>query len=518
PPKVAAQQDLLVEQLKRIAINADAINKAGGSLPPEVDAFMLGGLFSTLTNVNFDSSRFADYIKHAGDLHEMTQNVALAAGATGTTKAVGVKAYDDEQLGLLASRYSVLARRDAVGDADLSSAIELGTYALKGMAAYADHAAKLGVTDDSVHAFIHSALAKIARVESGAESATMADMLQHVLDIGGKNVEVMAMLDSAHRTAFGTPTPRSVTTTPKEGKAILVSGHDLADLQALLEQTKDTGIRVYTHGEMLPAHGYPELAKYRHLAGHYGTAWQLQQLEFNLFPGAIVVTTNCLMPPRRKYANRLFTTNAVGFDGIQHVPSTDFTPRLIAPAPAMNVGYGHSAIVALAGTIKDLVEAGQISRFFVIGGCDGSESERSYFTKLAKLTPADSVILTAGCGKYRLNTLPLGELSETGLPRVLDLGQCNDSYGAVVVANTLKDAFGLDSINDLPLSISLSWLEQKAVAVLASLLHLGIRNIRIGPSLPAFVTPAVLDVLVSDFGLKPIGKPEDDIAAMMRGE
>jgi hydroxylamine reductase len=392
------------------------------------------------------------------------------------------------------------------------------------LAAYAEHAAQLGHEDAATFAFVHETLAKLRDAETNV--LPLEELLGMALKVGEMNAGVMAMLDKAHKETFGVPSPSPVNRAAKAGKALLVSGHDMADLKAILEMTEGTGVNVYTHGEMMPAHGYGELKKYPHLVGNYGGAWQHQNLDFTLFPGPIIVTTNCLVEPRKSYADRIYTTNAVGFDGVKHIKNRDFAPVIEQakqlegfaadePEKLTTIGFGHDAIIGLADTIVQLVKAGKISRFFFIGGCDGTEGERSYFTKLAKASPKDSVILTAGCGKYRINHLKLGELGETGLPRVLDMGQCNDSYGAVKVALALAQAFETD-VNGLPLSLAVSWFEQKAVAVLLTLLHFNVRNIRLGPALPAFITPNVLNVLVENFALKPIGDPKEDLEQMMK--
>eukprot|EP00455_Lapot_gusevi_P022731 TRINITY_DN2368_c0_g1_i7.p1 TRINITY_DN2368_c0_g1~~TRINITY_DN2368_c0_g1_i7.p1 ORF type:complete len:425 (-),score=190.83 TRINITY_DN2368_c0_g1_i7:303-1427(-) len=362
-----------------------------------------------------------------------------------------------------------------------------------------------------------------------SDAETMNKLVGLTLGVGKTNVTVMQMLDAGHTGRFGHPVPTQVRTTPVQGKSILVSGHDLRDLEALLEATKDQGINIYTHGEMLPAHGYPGLKKYPHLAGHYGGPWQLQKLEFAQFPGPILMTTNCIIEPRKSYKDRIFTTNAVGWPGVRHLEHHDFGTlieyakhsegfeKTDPETKPLTVGFHHNTILSVADQVLGAVHGGKLRHVFLIGGCDGSEGERSYYSKLAKGLPSDTLVLTLGCGKYRFNKHEFGNLPGTGLPRLLDMGQCNDAYGAVVVASTLAKALNC-GVNDLPLSLALSWFEQKAVAVLLSLLHLGVKRIRIGPALPAFLTPNVLELLIKTFDLKAanIQNVEQDIELMLQ--
>jgi len=531
--EVAREQDLLIEQVKRIGAHAHAIKQAGGTVPDEVPQNMLRLMFSTLTNVNFDNQRFVTMVKEAEELQAKTAKLAATAtGADPIASIVVPPGSGPAEIAEAAKVYSVPARNAAIGDEDIASVAELTLYGLKGMMAYADHALRLGVKDEGVFDFIYRACDKLVDIETGG-STDLGEMVGMALEVGEKNMTVMDLLEGAHREHLGTPSPTKVSQQPKEGKAILVSGHDMLDLKAILEQTKGTGINVYTHGEMLPAHGYPAFREYEHFAGHYGGAWQQQQIEFSSFPGPIVMTSNCIIEPRRRYADRIYSANSVGYSGVKHIENEDFS-EVIAQAQELpgfdgnelgflkgkdlDVGFSHEAIIGLAGTIKELVEAGKLSRFFLIGGCDGSQAERSYFTSLAKAAPEDSVILTLGCAKFRLNSIGLGELGDTGLPRVLDVGQCNDAIGALKVALALKDAFGLESVNDLPLSLAISHLEQKAAAVACTLLHLGITNIRLGPTLPAYLTPNVISFLSETYGLKPIGDPKVDVNDMMAGQ
>jgi len=402
---------------------------------------------------------------------------------------------------------------------DIQSLQEILLYGLKGVAAYAHHARELGARDEEVDAFMHEALFKtVTNV-----SFDLSDHLEMVLKCGKINLKVMELLDAAHTRRFGNPVPTEVDTGTRKGPGILITGHDLLDLYELLKQTEGTGINVYTHSEMLPAHAYPALKKFGHLAGNYGGAWQEQRREFAAFSGAILVTTNCvLIPPPNSYLDRLFTAGVAGVTGAVHVKGRDFSevikkakslpPLPDAPGKKIMTGFHHTAILGIADKVIGAVKAGKIKRFFLIGGCDGAKPGRNYYTELAERVPKDCVILTVACGKYRFNKLDFGAID--GIPRLLDVGQCNNAYSAVQVALALSKAFNC-GVNELPLSLVLSWFEQKAVAILLTLLYLGITDIRIGPSLPAFVSPGVLKVLVDKFGLKPVTAPDADLAAML---
>ena len=401
---------------------------------------------------------------------------------------------------------------------DIQSLQDIMLFGLKGMAAYAYHARELGAHDEQVDAFTQEALfATLTNVDFDLNR-----YLELVLKTGEMNLRAMEMLDKAHTERFGNPTPAAVPSGTKAGPGIVITGHDLLDLYELLTQTQGKGINVYTHGEMLPAHGYPELRKFDHLVGNYGTAWQNQKKEFDDFSGAILVTTNCIMIPKDSYKDRVFTCGVAGADTCTHISDRNFAPVIekalsCAPlsdtaGPTLSTGFHHSAVLGLADQVIAAVKAGKIKHFFFIGGCDGAKPGRNYFTEIAEKVPQDCVILTAACGKYRLNDRDYGNID--GIPRLLDLGQCNDCYSAVRIAVALAGAFDC-GVNDLPLSLVVSWYEQKAVAILLSLLHLGINNIRLGPSLPAFVSPNVLNVLVEQFGIKPIGDPEADLAEML---
>ena len=407
---------------------------------------------------------------------------------------------------------------------DIRSLKSLILFGLRGMAAYAYHAQMLGYKDDEVNDFFCEGLFKV-----GYEN-TMEELLPTVLKVGEINLKCMALLDKANTESYGTPIPAVVPLTVEKGPFIVVTGHDLKDLELLLEQTKDKGINIYTHGEMLPAHAYPKLKKYPHLKGNFGTAWQNQQKEFANLPAPVLFTTNCLMPPKASYADRVFTTEVVAFPDTVHIgEDKDFTPVIekalelggfaedteftgINGGNKVQTGFGHGTILSVADKVVEAVKAGDISHFFLVAGCDGARPGRNYYTEFVKQTPKDSIILTLACGKYRFNDLDLGEIG--GLPRIMDMGQCNDAYGAIQVAVALADAFGC-GVNDLPLSFVLSWYEQKAVCILLTLLHLGIKNIRLGPSLPAFLSPNILNFLVENYGIAPITTPEEDLKALL---
>jgi len=467
---------------------------------------LIEGLFTTITNVSFDD---ASIRRQIDAVHR--QREALVPQCSGCGSPCGRNDdYDMKQLW--------------DDQEDIRSLKSLILFGLRGMAAYAYHALMLGYSDDEVNRFFCQGLFAIG------EKLSMEKLLPLVLKVGEVNLKCMALLDRANTETYGTPVPVTVPLTVEKGPFIVVTGHDLKDLQLLLEQTKDRGINIYTHGEMLPAHAYPELKKYPHLKGNFGTAWQNQQKEFDAIPAPILFTTNCLMPPRPSYADRVFTTEVVAFPGAVHIgEDKDFTPVIQRalelggysedkPLTGINggsqvmTGFGHSAILANAGTVVEAVKSGAIRHFFLVGGCDGAKPGRNYYTEFVKQTPPDTVILTLACGKYRFNDLDLGTIG--GLPRLMDVGQCNDAYGAIQVAVALAEAFGC-GVNELPLSFVLSWYEQKAVCILLTLLHLGIKNIRLGPSLPAFLSPNVLNYLVENFGIAPITTPEADLKAML---
>ncbi|MBN1420573.1 MAG: hydroxylamine reductase [Planctomycetes bacterium] len=516
-------QDLLFHAAKGISMVAHRARGLGAT-DPEIDRFVIEALFTTVTNVNFDPERLVGLIRKAAAIRDRARSIYEKACAKDGRRpdalsgpAAWQPAVDLQGLLAQAKEVSIAKRIDDLG-ADLAGLEELCTYGLKGAASYADHAAVLGRMDDAIFGTFEEALAFLAEGKP-----TVGEMLARCLAAGELNLKVMELLDRAHTETFGHPKPTPVRITPVAGKAIVVSGHDLLDLKALLEQTEGKGISIYTHGEMLPAHGYPELKKHKHLAGNYGGAWQDQAKEFDAFPGAILMTTNCIQKPRETYKARIFTSGLVAWPGVTHIADRNFAPvieeALAAPGfPATEpektilVGFGHEAVLGVAGQIIEAVKSGAIRHFFLVGGCDGAKPGRNYYTEFAQAVPEDCIILTLACGKYRFNKLDFGTVA--GLPRLLDIGQCNDAYSAIRIASALAEAFGV-GVNDLPLSLILSWYEQKAVAILLTLLHLGIRNIRLGPSLPAFVTPAALKILADTYGIKPIGTAKEDLAEIL---
>lgn len=517
-PDVAALQDVLVYATKGIAAYAAPAQQAGADVR-DVARFVVEALFTTVTNVNFDTDRMTQMLEKAGEVKKQAEALCREAGAEPvlTTGPAAWQPATQQEMLTEAEEIGIAARLEGQGE-DVTALQELLTYGLKGMAAYADHARILGQEDDTVYAFFLDTLAKLAVGISDVDALVALN-----LKAGETNLRVMELLDQANTGAYGHPEPTPVRIHPRKGKAILVSGHDLKDLADLLEQTKDTGIQIYTHGEMLPAHGYPGLKKYPHLAGNYGGAWQDQQKEFDAFPGAILMTTNCIQKPRDSYKGRIFTTGLVAWPGVEHVPNGDFSEvvRAAQEAPGFEtdgpddtilVGFGHNAVLGVADKVVDAVKNGDIRHFFLVGGCDGAKPGRNYYTEFAEQAPEDTVILTLACGKFRFNKMQFGDIG--GIPRLLDVGQCNDAYSAIQIAVALANAFETD-VNSLPLSMILSWYEQKAVCILLTLLHLGIRDIRVGPSLPAFVTPAVLQVLVDNFNLMPISTPEEDLKAIL---
>jgi hydroxylamine reductase len=523
-PEAAALQDLIIHAVKGISMYA---HRAGvlGARSREIDVFVTEALFSTVTNVNFDPARLQTILDNAakvcGQAKEMYEKAARKQGLK-PEKLHGPAAWKYvNDLGKLIAQGKVVGiqHRLPLLGSDITGLQELLMYGVKGTAAYADHALILGKEDASVFAFFHEALDYLAD-----DHPTLDALMALCMKCGEVNLKVMGLLDAAHTETYGHPVPTPVRIDPVKGKAILVSGHDLKDLEELLKQTDGTGINIYTHGEMLPAHGYPNLKKYKHLAGNYGGAWQDQKSEFDAFPGAILMTTNCIQEPRESYKNRLFTCGQVAWPGIQHLQNRDFRPLIEAARQApgfaeegagrtIMVGFGHNTVLGVADKVIEGVKTGAIKHFFLIGGCDGAKSGRDYFTEFAEAVPDNCVILTLACGKYRFNKLHFGTLG--GLPRLLDMGQCNDAYSAIQVAVALSKAFNC-SVNDLPLSLILSWYEQKAVCILLTLLYLGIKNIRLGPSLPAFATPALLNVLIEKFNIMPIGTVEGDLKACLK--
>jgi hydroxylamine reductase len=524
-PQTAALQDLLVYAIKDIARYAHRAYQLGAR-DRDVDVFVIKALFSTLTNVNFDPPRFEQFVAEAARMKDRAQRLyekaAKQAGRVPDTLACPVAWWEGtgDLLTLLNKGREVgIDRRMEKLGRTTTGLQELIVYGLKGAAAYTDHAQILGKEDEQLYAAFHEMLDYLTRGPTDTN-----DLLQKALQVGAINLKAMELLDAANTGTYGHPEPTKARVTPVKGKCVLVSGHDLRDLEELLKQTQGKGINVYTHGEMLPCNAYPALKKYKHLVGNYGGAWQVQRNEFEAFPGAILMTTNCLQKPKEDYQARIFTSGVVGWPGVTHIVGRDFTPVIEAalaapgflvdvPARYITIGFARNTIMSVAGKVIDLVKQGKIRHFFLIGGCDGAKPGRNYFTRFAEQVPQDCVILTLACGKYRFNKLEFGQIE--GIPRLLDLGQCSDSYSAVQVAVALANAFGC-GVNGLPLSLVLSWFEQKAVAILLTLLHLGMQNIRIGPSLPAFVTPEVLNVLVEKFNIQPITTVEKDLAATLK--
>jgi hydroxylamine reductase len=516
-PEVAALQDLLVYAIKGLSQYAVEGRKVGVS-DLEVDRFTSKALFSTLTNVDFDPARFVELINETVKHREvLKEKVRSAGGKTGFAEGPAVFKPESSLEAMVNQGEKVGVKSDPDVNPDILSLKELLVYGLKGTVAYADHAAILGQEDERVYAFMHEALAATLDGSLGVE-----ELVGLVLKCGEINLRAMELLDAGNTGTYGHPVPTPVSLGAKKGKAILVSGHDLKDLELLLQQTEGKGINVYTHGEMLPCHGYPGLKKYPHFFGHYGTAWQNQAKEFAKFPGAILMTTNCIQKPQESYKGNIFTTGLVGWPGVTHV-SKDFTP-VIQKALEMPgftedvegknvlVGFGRNAVLGVANKVIEAVKSKAIRHFFLVGGCDGAKPGRSYYTEFVEKVPEDCVVLTLACGKFRFFDKDLGDIG--GIPRLLDIGQCNDAYSAVQIAVALSKAFDV-GVNDLPLSMILSWYEQKACAILLTLLYLGIKDIRLGPSLPAFVSSNVLDVLVKNFNIMPIKTPDEDLKAIL---
>ena len=501
--EVAELQDQLTGSLiglSRAVDNAPDANEGTWRL-------MIEGLFTTVTNVSFNEKTIRELIDQ---VHE--EKARLVPGCSGCGSRCGRN--DDYDMNLLWNAQE-----------DIRSLKSLILFGVRGMAAYAHHAMMLGYADEEVNRFFTKALFAVG------EDWDMDALLPIVMEVGEKNLQCMALLDKANTESYGTPAPATVPLTVEKGPVIVITGHDLHDLKLLLEQTEGKGVNIYTHGEMLPAHGYPELKKYPHLKGNFGTAWQNQQKEFADIPAPVLFTTNCLMPPKASYANRVFTTAVVSYPELTHIgEDKDFTPVIekalelggynedkpftgINGGGTVMTGFGHGAVLGVADQVIEAVKSGAIRHFFLVGGCDGARPGRNYYTEFVKQTPADTVVLTLACGKYRFNDLDLGTIG--GLPRLMDVGQCNDAYGAVKIALALAEAFGC-GVNDLPLSMVLSWYEQKAVCILLTLLYLGIKNIRLGPTLPAFVSPNVLNYLVENFGIAPITTPEEDLKQLLK--
>ena len=515
-PEVSGLQDLLIYTLRGIA---HCVNKTG-KRTPEVDTFVREALFATVTNVDFDDKEVVKLIRKGHELRAQLKGNCTDKCGAHSPKSGTFKLADTEEEMLVQAKEASLF--DASANEDIRSLQHILLYGMKGVAAYAEHASVMGKTSDEIDTFFYKALDMLNKTD-----ATADELLGLVLECGKVNFTTMGLLDEAHTTNFGHPEPTQVSLGAKKGKAILISGHDIPDLKMLLEQTEGKDINIYTHGEMLPLHAYPEIKKFKHLAGHYGTAWQNQHKEFAAFPGSILMTTNCIQKPMDSYMPNIFTTGLVQYPGVKHIDAKDgkkdfssvINRALELPGFESNtegknitIGFGHNAVMGVAGKVIDAVKAGKIKHFFLVGGCDGAKPGRNYYTEFVEKTPKDTVILTLACGKFRFNTMDLGDID--GIPRLLDIGQCNDAYSAIKIAVALAEAFKCD-VNELPLSMILSWYEQKAVCILLTLLHLGIKNIKLGPTLPAFVSPNVLNILVEKFNIAPITTPEKDLAEIL---
>ena len=512
-PETANLQDLLIYVTKGLSEITTRLRSEGKEIPAAIDRLITTNLFMTITNANFDDDRFIDRINET--LSSRDELFEQLHDDTGLSDAASWQYRTAEERTLKADKVGVLD----TGNEDLRSLRELTLYGLKGMAAYNKHANVLGYADTAIDAFLQKALAKTLD-----DSLSTDDLTSLVLETGSFGVKVMALLDTANTSTYGNPEITKVELGVRNNPAILISGHDLRDLEMLLEQTANTGVDVYTHSEMLPAHYYPAFKKYAHFAGNYGNAWWKQKEEFEAFNGPILLTTNCLVPPKESYKDRIYTTGSVGFSGCKHIDgeigeTKDFSAIIEhakkCPPPTqlergeLVGGFAHHQVLALADKVVDAVKSGAIKKFVVMAGCDGRSPARNYYTDFAKALPRDTVILTAGCAKYKYNKLPLGDIG--GIPRVLDAGQCNDSYSLALIALKLKEVFGLNDINQLPIVYNIAWYEQKAVIVLLALLSLGVKNIHLGPTLPAFLSPNVANVLIENFGITGITDVDTDL-------
>jgi hydroxylamine reductase len=517
-PEVAALQDLLLYTLMGLSQVAVEGRKHGVT-DSDVNVFTVQAAFSTLTNVDFDTDRFVDLIQRAVEKRDRLKAKVKDAGGDITSLGKASHFIPEKSVdGLVEQAESVGLKSYPGDDPDILSLKHTVLFGIKGVSAYSDHAQILGQEDDGVYAYIHEGLAAIQR-----DDLSLDQWVDIALRCGAAAVKAMELLDKGNTETYGHPVPTQVPLGYKQGKAILVSGHDLKDLEELLKQTEGTGINIYTHGEMLATHGYPKLKAYPHFYGQFGTAWQKQIKEFAEFPGAILMTTNCIQRPKNDYKTNIFTSGMVGWPGIPHIADLNFKPvidrALELPGFAedhvdqeVTVGFARNAVLGVADKVIDAVKNKAIRHFFLVAGCDGAKPGRNYYTEFVEKVPKDCVVLTLACGKYRFFDMDLGDIG--GIPRLLDAGQCNDAYSAVQIANALAGAFGV-GVNDLPLSLIISWYEQKAVCVLLALLHLGIKGIRLGPSLPAFLTPNVLDTLVKNFDIKPIGTADEDLQAIL---
>ena len=524
---IAALQDLLIHSLRGLSVYAVRVRELGVE-SPEANEFVSDALFATVTNVNFDPARFVELVGRAVALRDELKKAYLKAGGDASALPAvanwSPKTSNVDELVAIGSALGVMA--DADLHEDVRSLRELLIYGLKGMAAYLTHAYALGQKDDALLAFQQEALAATTD-----DSLSGGDLTGLVLKCGSMGVQTLALLDGANTGAYGNPEPTQVNLGVRDSPGILVSGHDLRDLAELLEQTVGTGVDVYTHGEMLPANAYPAFKKYDHLVGNYGGSWWHQRDEFDSFNGPILMTTNCIVPPKDSYLDRLYCTGLAGYPGAKYIPENNGEPKdwsaliqhakEIGKAPkeleqgTIPIGFAHETVMSVADKVIEAIQAGALKRFVVMAGCDGRQRDRAYFTDIAEGLPEDTIILTAGCAKYRYNKLNLGDIG--GIPRVLDAGQCNDSYSLVTVALKLAEALGVEDINDLPIEYDIAWYEQKAVLVLLALLSLGVKRIRLGPTLPAFVSPGVVKVLVDTFDLRPTGTVEADLASIVAG-
>lgn len=519
-PEIAALQDLLIYQIKGISCYAKELIDKGEKIDKDIVSFVENSLFTTLTNVNFDADVHEMMLRQSQEIKQSLRSKVSNLGCPCEEATYNLSDSRDKMLED-AKKAGIMYDQDL--DADIRSLRQTIIYGLKGISAYGHQARALGYYSDQVDEFYFRALQAVVD-----DKLKVEDLITWTIRTGDMSVAVMQKLDEANTTVYKNPAPHKVNVKTKKGPFIIVSGHDLKDLEMLLKQTEGKGINIYTHGEMIPCHGYPELNKYSHLVGNFGGAWQDQQKEFDNIPGCILMTTNCMMKPRDSYKDRIFSTSVVGWDGVKHIDNQsngekDFS-EIINKALELGgfkedeepkeilVGFGHQATLSNAPAIIDAIKSGKLRHFFLIGGCDGARPGRNYYTEFAKQVPKDCIILTLACGKYRFNKLDFGEVA--GLPRLLDVGQCNDAYSAVRIALALADAFDTD-VNSLPLSIILSWYEQKAVADLLALLSLGIKGIYLGPMLPAFISPNVLQYLVDTFNIKPISTPEKDLASCL---
>lgn len=517
-PEVAALQDLLLYTLMGLSQVAVEGRKVGVT-DRDVNMFTVQAAFSTLTNVDFDPDRFKNLIHEAAEKRDQLKEKVKAAGGNVNLHDGPAKFNPQSTLEGLVKQGEAVGLKSYPGDnPDILSLKHTVLFGIKGVSAYADHAQILGEEDDNVYAYIHEGLAAIQR-----DDLSLEDWVGLTLKCGEAAFKAMELLDAGNTGIYGHPVPTQVPLGHKKGNAILVSGHDLKDLEELLKQTQGKGIYIYTHGEMLSTHGYPKLKKYEHFYGQFGTAWQKQIKEFSDFPGAILMTTNCIQRPKNEYKDNIFTSGMVGWPGVPHISDLNFQPvidRALAlpgfqedeDAGEVTVGFARNAVLGVADKVIEAVKKNDIRHFFLVAGCDGAKPGRNYYTEFVEKVPKDCIVLTLACGKYRFFDKDLGDIG--GIPRLLDAGQCNDAYSAVQIAVALANAFNVD-VNELPLSLIISWYEQKAVCVLLALLHLGIKGIRLGPSLPAFLTPNVLDTLVKNFDIKPIATPDEDLKAIL---